>query len=59
MRNPKIHMFLRGKDFRNSGQTDYEYNHSTECGYVRDDITYNTDKVTCKLCLRELKRIKE
>lgn len=31
---------------------------ATKCGYVRDKVTHNIKDVTCKLCLREIKKNK-
>lgn len=51
-----IHYKTLGRDFRNAGQSNYEYSHQTMCGFVRDDLTKNPVKVTCKLCLRKLSK---
>lgn len=53
----KVHRFNAHGDrdyLRSCGQTDYEYKHSTLCGYVRDKVTSNDAEVTCNLCLREM-----
>jgi len=42
----KIHI-----DFRDRGQTQYEYDHSSACGYVRKNVSSNGDNVDCRLCL--------
>ena len=33
-------------------QTEYEYTHSTACGYVRENVTTDKSKVDCFYCLR-------
>ncbi|MFV8385060.1 hypothetical protein ACNO5E_13305 [Vibrio parahaemolyticus] len=48
----KTHLKVSGVDARNSGQTQFEYTHQTACGYVRENVTRNMDKVDCKHCLR-------
>ena len=48
----KTHYRVVGIDCRNQGQSEYEFNHQTACGYVRDDVSIDPGKVTCKLCLR-------
>jgi len=47
----KMHKRKRGDDYRQHGQTDEEYSHTTLCGYVRERVTDNDDEVTCKHCL--------
>jgi len=42
-----IHIMWMGCD-------QYTYDHQTECGYARDKVTTDKDKVTCKLCLRKM-----
>jgi hypothetical protein len=49
---PKCHLKVTGVDARNHGQTEYEYNHQTACGYVRDNVTTNKVKVDCFYCKR-------
>jgi hypothetical protein len=51
------HKFQSHGDHRGAGQTQHEYTHSTACGYVRDHVTSDTAKVTCKHCLRALARM--
>lgn len=48
----KTHYMAKLADCRGAGQTEYEYEHQTACGYVRDSVTRDGDKVSCKLCLR-------
>ncbi|OEE38252.1 hypothetical protein A1QO_02425 [Vibrio genomosp. F10 str. ZF-129] len=48
----KTHLKVSGVDARESGQTQFEYDHQTACGYVRDSVTRNMDHVDCKHCLR-------
>ena len=48
----KTHYRIIGNDCRDQGQTDYEYNHTAACGYVRENVTLNEDYVDCKLCLK-------
>ena len=52
----KIHLQSIGKDYRHQGQTDCEYFNSTKCGFVRDVVTNDKSKVTCKLCIREMNK---
>ena len=52
--NKKTHKRAFGADCRSLGQTEFEYTHTALCGYVRENVTFNDDDVTCKLCLREL-----
>lgn len=37
---------------------EYRIGKGTICGYQRDEATLNKDKVTCKLCIREMKKKK-
>lgn len=53
----KTHRLKLGPNYRPQGQTDYEYLHSTACGYVRDKVTLDNKEVDCKLCLREMKKV--
>lgn len=48
----KTHLKVSGVDCRNIGQTQYEYEHQTACGYVRKNITTDKEKVTCYYCKR-------
>ena len=48
----KTHYRVTDVDYREQGQTEYQYTHQTACGYVRDGVTRNGDLVDCKLCLR-------
>ena len=41
-------------DCRDLGQSEYEYSHQTACGYVREQVSENGDKVNCKLCLNSI-----
>lgn len=52
----KIHKRTFENDYRNMGQTDWEYEHTTKCGYTRENVTTKDSEVTCKLCLREMKK---
>jgi len=47
----KVHMFEYGADHRSIGQTEFEFTHTTKCGYVRDEVTRRDTEVTCKICL--------
>ena len=49
-----VHHRVIGPDCRDMGQTVYEYTHTTSCGYVRDNLTMDESKVTCKNCLKKL-----
>ena len=51
-----IHKRVIGHDHRGFGQTDYEFKHTTACGYVREKVTLDDKEVTCKLCLRKMKK---
>lgn len=48
----KTHLKVTGVDCRGIGQSQFEYDHQTACGYVRDKVIRNEDYVDCKLCLR-------
>ena len=48
----KVHFKADGVDCRGSGQTQYEYDHQTACGYVRAKVTTDREKVTCFYCKR-------
>lgn len=53
----KVHLF----DYEN--YKDFPKNHQdkqniAKCGYVRDKVTRDKSKVTCKLCLREIEKNK-
>ncbi|MFU7504045.1 hypothetical protein ACA544_02585 [Vibrio cholerae] len=48
----KTHLKISGVDKRNSGQTQFEFEHQTACGYVRDNVTTNMDAADCFYCLR-------
>lgn len=50
----KTHYKVEGVDARNQGQTVFEYNHQTACGYVRENVTTNGDNVDCKWCLNSI-----
>lgn len=50
----KTHYQNTDIDCRSQGQTEYEYRHSTACGYVRENVTRNGDSVDCKLCLNSI-----
>jgi len=50
----KTHLKVSGIDCRKQGQTEHEYTHQTACGYVRDKITRDGDKVDCKFCLNSI-----
>ena len=52
----KMHFKVVGPDCRNQGQTDYEFNHTAACGYVRKAITESTDRVDCFYCLKQMER---
>lgn len=54
MKKQITHQYKSHGDYRDRGQTEHEYTHSTTCGYVRDSVTRDSSKVTCKLCLREM-----
>jgi len=53
MGQKKTHLYQSHGDHRSAGQTEYEYTHSTACGYVRGSVTNHPAWVTCKHCLRK------
>lgn len=53
----KIHAYKAGIDHRDLGQTQKEYTNTTWCGYVRDKVSHFEGDVTCKLCIREIKKV--
>jgi len=48
----KIHLKIKGIDYRWAGQPEFDYQHQTACGYVRKNITNDKEKVTCFYCKR-------
>lgn len=48
----KTHLKVKGVDCRGHGQTEFEHSHQTACGFVRNNVTTNMDKVDCFYCLR-------
>ncbi|MBD80276.1 MAG: hypothetical protein CL840_15280 [Crocinitomicaceae bacterium] len=48
----KVHLKVLGVDARHIGQSEFERNHQAACGYVRDNVTSDTNKVTCFYCKR-------
>ena len=48
----KTHLRILGVDRRNQGQTEYEHDHQTACGYVRCAVTFSQDAVDCFYCIR-------
>lgn len=56
MKQPSVHLYRSHGDHRSAGQSQYDFTHSTACGYVREQVTREESNVTCKLCLRELAR---
>lgn len=50
----KTHKFKPGADFRDLGQTEFEYSHTSACGYVRAIATNDDKLVTCKHCKNKL-----
>ena len=55
MPKPKVHLVSCTSE-QHPCQTDYEYCHSTECGYVRELVNSHIGMVTCKLCLWKIDR---
>jgi hypothetical protein len=50
-----VHKFMPHGDFQSPkdiGQSEYDYFHSTACGYIREFVTKSDDAVTCFYCLR-------
>ena len=50
----KTHFKIIGVDCRKQGQTEFEYLHQTACGYVRNNVTQDGDRVDCKLCINSV-----
>lgn len=50
----KTHFKVDGVDCRGLGQSEYELNHQTACGYVREQVSKSGDEVDCKLCLNSI-----
>lgn len=50
----KTHFKIDGVDYRDGGQTDFEHSHQTACGYVRNEVAKNGDRVDCKRCLNSI-----
>lgn len=55
----KVHKFERGSDCRNMGQSDFEYEHTAVCGYVRKNVTKDDSKVTCFYCKKQMNKRQE
>ncbi len=53
----KTHLKVNGADYRDSGQTEYEYEHQAACGYVRKSVSRNEDSVDCRHCLNSIHMI--
>jgi len=51
----KIHLFDI-EHFRKFPNDSEERWNATKCGYVRKNITRDVEKVTCKLCLKEINK---
>ena len=56
--NMRTHKRVIGEDYREAGQTDFEYDHTALCGHVRADVTFDDDRVDCRICLRQLEKWK-
>lgn len=54
----KVHFKYKKVDAREMGQTQFDYDHQTLCGYVRDLLTEDKEAVTCKICQREMKKLR-
>jgi len=50
----ETHKYKFTGDHRSQGQTLFEMNHTTACGYVRDSVTEIDRLVTCKICRNEM-----
>ena len=48
----KVHYRVFEPDCRYQGQSEFDYQHQTICGYVRDIVTVYPIEVTCKFCLK-------
>lgn len=55
-RAKSVHRYSSHGDHRSAGQTQYEYEHSTACGYVRAMVTKEPAEVTCKRCLSVMRK---
>lgn len=53
-----IHLFDVEHAFKFPSYDNDRFN-ATKCGYVRKNVTSDVSKVTCKLCLRALKKVEE
>lgn len=51
----KVHYKVRGVDARSMGQSQFEYDHQAACGYVRDNVTADENKVSCFYCKKKIK----
>jgi len=49
-----IHKRVVGINYRDQGQTEYEYQHTSLCGYVRKNVSFDDKEVTCFYCKRLL-----
>jgi hypothetical protein len=52
----KVHLF--DYDHYKCFPKDHICSKATKCGYVRENVTTDISKVTCKLCLREINKDK-
>lgn len=55
IKTPTIHLFSYDH-YVNFPIGHIHRNNATKCGYVREYVTTDVDKVTCKLCLKKLNR---
>jgi hypothetical protein len=54
MKMDDIHKFQSTENKIGRGTTAYDIKHTTVCGYVRDNVTINNTKVTCRVCQYEI-----
>lgn len=52
----KVHKYVKGWDYSNHGQTKYEFNHTSACGFVRRHVTSKDEDVTCFYCKGEINK---
>lgn len=48
----KAHLKVTRQASRHQTMSDFDFNHQSACGYIRDNATKNIEKVNCFYCLR-------
>lgn len=51
----KVHLF-DFEHYKSFPPNDMDRFNATKCGYVRENVTRDRKEVTCKLCLREIRK---